>query len=92
MRARTGLHRIGYAKNDTICDEAEPIRATGVNQHPGFTLLVTLPSITFDLSVSERDTLFKHVPLPSNIVARLRFALHTAKGLELTLSQAGGRC
>jgi hypothetical protein len=55
-------------------------------------LLVTLPSITFDLSVSERDTLFKHVPLPSNIVARLRFALHTAKGLELTLSQAGGRC
>lgn len=44
------------------------------------------PSLTIDLSSSERDAILKHVPLPSNITARLRFALHTVKGLELTLS------
>ena len=44
------------------------------------------PSLTIDLSAPERDALLKHVPLPTNIVARLRFAVHTTKGLEFVLA------
>jgi len=47
---------------------------------------VAAPSITIDLSAHERDALLKHVPLPANIVARLRFAVHTTKGLEFVLA------
>lgn len=57
-----------------------------MNQHPGLTPQLTIPPITINLSAPERDTLLKNVPLPNNIVARLRFALHTAHGLEVTLS------
>lgn len=42
------------------------------------------PSITIDISDSERDAILNHVPLAANIVARLRFA-RTMKSLELTL-------
>ncbi len=41
--------------------------------------------ITIDISTSERDAILEHVSLPASIVARLRFALHTMKGLELSL-------
>lgn len=44
------------------------------------------PSITIDISDSERDAILNHVPLAANIVARLRFALRTMRSLELTLS------
>lgn len=47
---------------------------------------MTAPSITIDISDAERDAILSHVPLPANIVARLRFALRTMKSLELTLS------
>ena len=47
---------------------------------------MTTSSITIDLSAPERDALLTHVPLPVNIVARLRFAIHTVKGLELVLT------
>ncbi|MBL7645903.1 MAG: hypothetical protein JNK74_06890 [Candidatus Hydrogenedentes bacterium] len=47
---------------------------------------MTTPLITIDISDSERDAILNHVPLPANIVARLRFALRTMKSLELTLS------
>jgi hypothetical protein len=47
---------------------------------------VTAPSITIFLSAPERDVILKYVKLPTNIVARLRFAVYTTKGLELTLA------
>jgi hypothetical protein len=42
-------------------------------------------SFTVQLSASERDAIFKHVPLTASVAARLRFALHTTKGLEFDL-------
>lgn len=39
------------------------------------------------LSIRERETILSRVSLPTNIAARLRFALHTRDGIEITMTR-----